>query len=191
MPSLNAPAIVAEIAALHDAYEHALVANDVGALATFFWDSPLTVRYGVAEQLYGSDDIARYRQGSAPAFTERTLLRRSVVVFGTDTASVMCELSQTIAGQSRHSRQSQLWIRFAESGWKIAAAHVSHAQPASPAAYSWESYTDQAATALGLAIDATHRPGVVQNLQRAAEIVAPLLAFPLPDGVEPAPVFTA
>lgn len=192
MVSLNDPAIIAEVAALHDAYERALVANDVAALAAFFWDSPHTVRYGVTEQLYGSDEIARYRQGAVPAFTQRSLRRRSIAVFGADTASVMCELSQTISGEPRQTRQSQLWIRFPGAGWKIASAHVSHAQtPVGAPAYSWDSYATQAAAALGLPIDAAHRAGVVQNLQRTADIVAPLLAFPLPNGAELAPVFTA
>lgn len=195
MPEINAPAVVAEIAALHDAYERALAANDVPALNAFFWDSPHIVRYGVNEHLYGAEALAAYRQANAPAFTERRLLRRAILAIGDDTASVMSELSQKILGQPRHSRQSQVWVRFPELGWKIVSAHVSNAltTPAAGTASppAWEAYVDSAAAGLGLPLDRAHRPGVVQQLQRTATLAAPLLAFPLPGEAEPAPVFTA
>lgn len=193
MPEINAPAVVAELTALHDDYERALAANDVTALNTYFWDSPHTVRFGVAEHLYGADAVAAYRQSSAPAFTERKLLRREILVVGEDTASVMCELSQKILGQPRHSRQSQVWVRFPEVGWKIVSAHVSNAlsPPASGAApVAWDAYVDHSAAALGLALDPAHRPGVVQSLQRTAAIAGPLMAFALPPDAELAPVYS-
>ncbi|MEO7415325.1 MAG: AtzH-like domain-containing protein [Opitutaceae bacterium] len=189
MPELNAPAIVREIAALHDAYERSLVANDVDGLVRFFWDSPNVVRFGVSEHLYGAEAIAAYRQGYTPVFTDRKLLRRTIVSLGNDFVSVMCELSQTVNGQPRHSRQSQVWARFPETGWRIISAHVSNAL--TPPPELWEAYADRVAAAVGLPLAAAHRPGVVQNLARTAAIVAPLLAFPLPANVEPAPVFTA
>lgn len=134
MLPINDPALVAEIGALHDAYERALVANDVDALTGYFWDSPHVVRYGADEHLYGAAAIAAYRQGNKPAFTDRKLLRRAIVTLGTDAASVMCELSQIVQGQVRHIRQSQVWVRFPGSGWKIVSAHVSTAlrPPAAP-----------------------------------------------------------
>lgn len=189
MSQLNASAIVDEITALHDAYERALIANDVEALVQFFWDSPHVVRFGVTEHLYGAEAIASYRQGHTPAFTDRRLLRRTVVTFGSEMASVMCELSLNVHGQPRHGRQSQTWVRFADMGWKIVSAHVSNAlgRPAD----LWETYTDLASAAIGLPIAASHRSGVAQNLTRAAAIAAPLLAFNLPPETEPAPVFTA
>jgi hypothetical protein len=189
MPEINAPAIVAEIVALHDAYERALIANDVDALTHFFWESPQVVRFGVSEHLYGADAITAYRRNYAPPFSERKLLRRTIVTLGADTASVMCELAQTVHGQPRHSRQSQVWARFPDLGWKIISAHVSNAL--GPAPEIWEAYTDRAAAVLGLPLAPAHRPGVVQNLTRAADLAAPLLAFPFPAETEPAPVFTA
>jgi hypothetical protein len=50
-------------------------------------------------------------------------------------------------------------------------------------------YVDAAAALIGLPLDSTHRPGVVINMQRIAEMAALVMAFPLPDDVEPAPVF--
>lgn len=189
MLPLNDPTIISEIAALHDAYEHALITNDVAALNTSFWDSPHVVRFGVSEHLYGAEAIASYRNDSRPVLVDRRITRRTITAFGSDMASVMCELSQTVGGQPRHSRQSQVWVRFPEVGWKIVAAHVSHAL-GSPAAAAWGGYADRAAAAIGVPLDPAHRPGVVQNLQRAAVLAAPLLEFSLPADAELAPVFT-
>lgn len=210
MSPVNNPAVIAEITALHDRYELALAAHDLPALNGFFWDSPLVVRYGVSEHLYGAEAIAAYRQNAVAApFTDRRLLRRTITAFGPGAASVMCEIAQLVAGQARHSRQSQTWIRFPSLGWKIVAAHVSNAltppagdaTPPSRSSFVGDAtppsrfsncatYADEAAAALGLPLDAAHRPGVIQNLQRTAAIVAPLLAFALPAETEPAPVFT-
>ncbi len=188
MLPLNDPTIISEIAALHDAYEHALITNDVAALNTSFWNSPHVVRFGVSEHLYGAEAIATYRNDSRPALVDRQIVRRTITAFGPDTASVMCELSQTVGGQPRHSRQSQVWVRFPEVGWKIVAAHVSHAL--FPPAVVWENYADRVAAAVGVPLDPAHRPGVVQNLQRAAALALPLLEFVLPADTELAPVFT-
>jgi hypothetical protein len=189
MPEINAPAIVAELSVLHDAYERALATNDIPALNAFFWDSPHIVRYGVNEHLYGAEAVAAYRQGNAPFFTERKLLRRAILALGHDAASIMCELTQKVFGQPRHSRQSQVWVRFPELGWKIVSAHVSNALSLPEGAPAWDGYMDHAAAALGLAIDRAHRAGVVQNLMRTAIIAAPLLAFAVPAEAEIAPVF--
>ncbi|HXC26349.1 MAG TPA: DUF4089 domain-containing protein [Stellaceae bacterium] len=53
-----------------------------------------------------------------------------------------------------------------------------------------EAYVDAAAALVGLTIDPAHRPGVVLNLQRIAEMAALFTDFPLPDDIEPAPVYT-
>jgi hypothetical protein len=51
-----------------------------------------------------------------------------------------------------------------------------------------ESYVDAAATLIGLPLDPTHRPGVILNIERIAEMAALVMAFPLPEETEPAPV---
>ena len=60
---VNDPAVLAEVIALVDAYEAALMTNDVAALDGAFWASPHTVRLGVAENLWGFDEIAAFRVG--------------------------------------------------------------------------------------------------------------------------------
>lgn len=189
MPTVNDPTIHAEISALHDAYEQALAANDVAVLTRFFWDSPDVTRYGVVEHLYGAEEINAYRRTNDVVITHRKLLRRKIVTFDSTCAVVMCEISQIARGKPSHCRQSQTWVRFPNAGWRIVAAHVSLALPAVES--EWAAYADRTAAALALPLAPAHRPGVIQNLERAATIAAPLLAHPLPAGIEPAPVFTA
>ena len=52
-------------------------------------------------------------------------------------------------------------------------------------------YVDAAAVLIGLPIDPAHRPGVVVNLERIAQMAALVMEFPLPAQAEPAPVFRA
>jgi hypothetical protein len=52
-----------------------------------------------------------------------------------------------------------------------------------------ETYVDAAAALIELPLDPAHRPGVILNMQRIAEMAALVMAFPLPDDTEPAPVF--
>jgi hypothetical protein len=52
-----------------------------------------------------------------------------------------------------------------------------------------ETYVYAAAELAGLPLDPAHRPGVVLNLTRIAEMASLFMEFPLPDETEPAPVF--
>jgi hypothetical protein len=52
-----------------------------------------------------------------------------------------------------------------------------------------EVYVDAAAALIGLPLDPAHRPGVILNMQRIAEMAGLVMAFPLPEETEPAPVF--
>jgi hypothetical protein len=52
-------------------------------------------------------------------------------------------------------------------------------------------YVDAAAALIELPLDPVHRPGVILNMQRIAEMAALVMAFLLPDDAEPAPVFRA
>jgi hypothetical protein len=186
---LNDPALLATLAGLHDAYERALAANDIAALRAFFWDSPHVVRYGVAEQLYGSGELQAYRQSHTPAYTGRRIVRREIATFGPACATIMTEIELMIDGQPRANRQSQTWILLPELGWRIVAAHVS--APLVAAESPWAVHADSMARILGLALAAEHRSGVIGNLERTAAIAAPLLAFSLPDETEPASHFHA
>jgi len=119
---LNDANILAQVQAVVDAYEAALMSNDVEALDGFFWNSPHTVRFGVAENLYGFEEIAAFRVGRQGGSPPRRRLRTDIVTFGSDVAVANVEFIRTDTG--RNGRQSQVWVKT-DSGWKVASAHVS------------------------------------------------------------------
>lgn len=122
---VNDPVVLAEVTHAFNAYERALMANDIAALDDLFWNSPLTLRYGAGENLYGHDDIAAYRRTRGGA-AQRTLTRVTITSFGRDFATANAEFVQN--GSTRVGRQSHVWIRT-DAGWKISAAHVSMMAP--------------------------------------------------------------
>jgi hypothetical protein len=124
-PQLNLAEVVDEVRAVFLAYEAALLANDVQRLNDFFWDSPSTVRYGIAEHNYGAADIRAYREQAVPVSPLRRLQRTIVTTCGRDTACVSSEFS--VPASELIGRQTQTWVRF-DTGWKIIAAHVSTIQ---------------------------------------------------------------
>lgn len=119
---VNDPDVLAEVTVLVDAYEAALMSNDVEALDGAFWNSPHTVRLGVAENLWSFDEIAAFRLGRAGGSPPRTRLRTQITTFGADFAVANVEFRRDDTGKI--GRQSQTWIRT-EGGWKVASAHVS------------------------------------------------------------------
>jgi len=119
---INDPVALAQVTAAVDAYETALMTNDVEALDGAFWNAPHTVRLGVAENLYGFDQIAAFRVGRAGGSPPRTRLRTEITTFGDDFAIANVEFQRD--GSDKTGRQSQTWIRTAD-GWKVASAHVS------------------------------------------------------------------
>ena len=119
---LNDPIVLAQVTEAVDAYEAALMANDVAALDAAFWDSPHTVRLGVSENLYGFEQIAAFRLGRAGGSPPRTRLRTEITTFGDDFAIAHVAFQRD--GTDKTGRQSQTWIRTPQ-GWKVAAAHVS------------------------------------------------------------------
>ncbi len=50
-------------------------------------------------------------------------------------------------------------------------------------------YVEQTAQLLDLPLAVEHLPGVVENFGRIAAIATLVMEFPLPDMIEPAPVF--
>lgn len=51
-------------------------------------------------------------------------------------------------------------------------------------------YVEAAAQLVGLSFDPAYLPGVILNVERIAQMAGLVMDFPLPDDVEPAPVFT-
>jgi hypothetical protein len=73
---INDPETLAEVTALFETYEKALVTNDVPVLDGFFRDAPETIRYGARENLYGYEEIRAFRAARPGQGVERTLERR-------------------------------------------------------------------------------------------------------------------
>jgi hypothetical protein len=119
---INDPIVVSEVEAAFRKYELALNSNDIETLNAFFWNSGLSLRYGVGECLYGYDAIRSFRQARAGGSPSRSLGRTIITTFGDSAATVNTEFHR--AGEQRLGRQSQVWIRMQE-GWRIVAAHVS------------------------------------------------------------------
>jgi Protein of unknown function (DUF3225) len=126
---LNIPAIVAEVTAIVARYETALVTNDVHVLDELFWVSPLTVRYGATENLYGYEAIKAFRAARPAINLERAVNRATITTFGFDFATANIEFQR--AGATRVGRQSQTWVRTPE-GWRVVAAHVSLVEQSPP-----------------------------------------------------------
>jgi hypothetical protein len=113
---------VAEVTAVFEAYEAALMAGDIKALDWLFWASPMTVRYGVGEILYGEDESLTFRKTQFGGSPQRLLTRTVITTFGRDFATASAEFRRE--GHGEVGRQSHTWVRLPE-GWRIVAAHVS------------------------------------------------------------------
>ncbi len=122
MTEINLPDVVAEVDAAFRRYETALVANDAAMLSELFWDSPHTIRYGLAENLYGADEIRAFRNARPGGDLSRDLARTVITTYGRDfaTASTLYRRRET----GRTGRQMQTWLRTPD-GWRVVAAHVS------------------------------------------------------------------
>jgi hypothetical protein len=119
----NNPAVLAEVEAAFARYEAALMSNDAALLQLLFWRSPQTIRYGIAENLYGHDEIGGYRAARSPVGLARRLSRTVITTFGEDFATASTLFHRDSAA-GKIGRQMQSWARFPE-GWRIVAAHVS------------------------------------------------------------------
>ncbi|MGD0909025.1 MAG: oxalurate catabolism protein HpxZ [Candidatus Acidiferrales bacterium] len=121
---INDPEIIAELRELYPKYEAALVTNDAETLTRMFWASPHAMRFGIAENLHGIDEIEAFRKARSPANLTRTVRRLDIVTFGRDFGSVTLEFERLVNGKTISGRQSQVWVRLPE-GWRIVSAHVS------------------------------------------------------------------
>jgi Protein of unknown function (DUF3225) len=119
---INLPEVVAEMSVAFARYEDALVNNKIDMLDELFCDSPLTVRYGVAENLIGIEAIRAFRAARPAVGLARRLANTVITTYGRDFATAMTEFHRD--GSAQIGRQSQTWVRF-EQRWRVVAAHVS------------------------------------------------------------------
>ena len=121
--TIDDPEVHAEVLALFEAYERALVGNDVAALDAFFLESDKAVRYGGGENLYGIAEIRAFRAARSPVGLMRRLERSQVTTYGRDLA-ITATLFRRDSAPGKIGRQMQTWVRFPQ-GWRIVAGHVS------------------------------------------------------------------
>jgi hypothetical protein len=179
---INDPATIAAVTAAHERYEAALMANDIAALDGLFWQSPEAMRFGAGEASYGAEAIAEFRRARSPIGLARTVSNFKAVSFGDDAGVTTVEFERVVQGTLRHGRQTQVWHRFDDLGWKIVSAHVSLVDDSS-------GDLDRTARLIGLEIPASHRHGVQQQFARASGFAKLVIDFSLPDDIEAAAVF--
>jgi hypothetical protein len=120
---IDLPEVVAEVRAAFERYEQALVSNDVPTLDSLFRQDGRTIRYGIAENLYGHEEVAAFRAARSPVNLMRKRSRTVISTYGRDFA-VASTLFHREAAPGKVGRQMQTWVRF-DDGWRVVAAHVS------------------------------------------------------------------
>ncbi|WP_395243581.1 AtzH-like domain-containing protein [Agromyces sp. MMS24-K17] len=109
----------ADLVAAFEAYERAILANDLDALDAAFAPGEGTLRGDAAGLLMGHDAISGFRSlrgGVAP----RVITRLETRMLGAD-AALLVSVSEYAAGG--RGLQTQLWQRV-DGRWRITAAHV-------------------------------------------------------------------
>ncbi len=117
--------IPADLLAAFDAYERAILANDLDALDAAFAPGPQTLRGDAAGLLVGHDAISAFRSlrgGVGP----RTIERLEYRPLGAD-AALLVAVSRFAAGGA--GLQTQVW-QLIDGQWLITAAHVTPRAPA-------------------------------------------------------------
>ena len=118
---IDDPEVIAEVRAVFDRYERALMANDTATLDALFWDDPRTVRFGIAEILYGHAAIRAFRAAVA-RYAQRVQRQVRITAFGRDLAATHLEYERV--GTGLIGRETKIMARLPE-GWRVVSAHVS------------------------------------------------------------------
>ena len=105
-----------------EAYERALVANEVGGMDAAFWDDERVVRFGIAEIQHGFAEVTAWRASAAAVPTSRRHEMVTVTALGDSVAVVALEFRNG-DGLGR-GRQTQVWACVG-GDWRIVHAHVS------------------------------------------------------------------
>ena len=119
--AVNLPEVLSDLRGCFDAYETALLENDLAALAAMFMDGEETIRYGVADHQYCSKALAEFRATQAPF--SRNLIETRITTYGRD-FGIASTLFRRDDSPDQLGRQMQTWLRTAD-GWRIVAALVS------------------------------------------------------------------
>ena len=121
---VNKPEVVAEVRAVCERYEQALIDKNVEVLDDTFWNSEHTIRYAMHENGYGFADIHKHRVARPPGPGIKEERRRLEILTLGDCFAVV-NLEFKMRGSDDIGRQSQNWVKFPDAGWKVVSAHVS------------------------------------------------------------------
>ncbi len=116
------PSAVAEVTACFLDYERALTGRDLVTLGRYFDDGAALVRFGVADEQRGPEELAAWRENQPPLPPGRQLHGTTVSTFGPDYAVVSTRFSSP--DRPYRGRQSQTWAKM-DGRWRIVHAHVS------------------------------------------------------------------
>lgn len=121
---VNKPEVVAEVRAVFERYEQALIDKNVEVLDDTFWNSEHTIRYAMHENGYGFEEIHKHRVARPPGPGIKEERRRLEILTLGDSFAVV-NLEFKMRGSNDIGRQSQTCVKFPETGWKVVGAHVS------------------------------------------------------------------
>jgi hypothetical protein len=120
------PPTLASVTAAFHAYEAALLANDLAALDTWFWDDERVIRFAFGDVQEGAADVAAARRTVPNQTGPRSIERLHITTYGSIAdgaiAVVFAVFRLDETGDLVH--QSQAW-RHADGAWRVVAAHVS------------------------------------------------------------------
>jgi len=111
--------------AAHDRYNNAINARDGAVLLGSFHNDERTIRYGLAENLYGYKGTEGFRAAGGPPCTGARpwmLSKTIVTTYGHEFAVASTLYSRTNT-PNKVGRQMQMWVRFPD-GWHIVAANL-------------------------------------------------------------------
>ena len=69
---IDDPQVLAEVGAVFQAYEAALMGNDLAALNGFFWADARVTRYGIADRQWGIKALIAFRAATAAPMRARS-----------------------------------------------------------------------------------------------------------------------
>jgi Protein of unknown function (DUF3225) len=118
----TANAVDRAVLACFTAYEEALSAGDVAAMDAWFADDMRTIRFGVADEQWGAEEVRGWRSLALRVPAGRRLSETRVDLWA-DNLAVVTTLFRYPASVSV-GRQSQTWLRT-DAGWRVIHAHVS------------------------------------------------------------------
>ncbi len=119
---IDDPDVLAEVNAAFNAYETALITNEIDMLDRLFWHDDRTLRFGAGENLVGIGEIRDFRNSRPGKGLTREITGRHVTTFGD--AFAVANITFRRNGEARIGRQTQTWTKMPE-GWRVVAAHVS------------------------------------------------------------------